>query len=183
MIEINKTVLFDIPKILAKINIGPRQSVAELGCGNFGFFVFPLARLVGQNGRIYAVDILKSTLSEISQTAKQNNLPQITTVWSNLEKYKATKIESSSLDCALLVNVLHQSDKRAEILREAARLLKRGGRLLIIDWKDSDLPLGPETTKKVRPQTIKLAASKLSLITAEEFVAGPYHFGLILNKL
>jgi len=183
MPEINKTVLFDIPAILAKINISSRQSVAELGCGNFGFFVFPLARIVGREGKIYAVDILKSTLEEITRTAKQENLPQITTVWSNLEIYKATKIETSSLDCALLVNILHQSDKRLEILRESVRLLKRGGKLLIIEWKDSDSPLGPSPEKRVNLTAIKLAAPKLNLEIKEEFSAGPYHFGLILNKI
>ncbi len=57
MLEIKKTALFDITAILNKISIGERQKVAELGCGNFGFFTFPLARLVGRSGKVYAVAI------------------------------------------------------------------------------------------------------------------------------
>ena len=130
MSDNKKTTLFDIDSILRKITVEEGQKVAELGCGNFGFFVWPLAKLVGRRGNVYAVDILKSTLEEIKRQALKDNLPQVKTVWSNLELFKATEIETSSLDCALLINVLYQSDKRTDIIREAIRLLKRNGKLL-----------------------------------------------------
>jgi ubiquinone/menaquinone biosynthesis C-methylase UbiE len=183
MTEIKKTALFDISAILSKIGIGEKQIVAELGCGNFGFFVFPLARLVGRQGRVYAVDILKSTLEQITKEAKKDNLAQIIPIWSNLEVFKATKIETSSLDRALLVNTLHQSEKKIEILREAIRLLKRGGKLLIVEWKNIDLPLGPSPERRINLDSLKAAAPKLGLGLQEEFEAGPYHYGLILTKL
>jgi len=183
MPEIKKTVLFDINAILSKIGISEKQSVAELGCGNFGFFVFPLAQLVGRQGRVYAVDILKSTLAEITQEAKRKNFSQIYPIWSNLEIFKATKIETNSLDNALLVNILHQSPKKIEILRETIRLLKRGGKLLIIEWKNIDLPLGPSPERRVNLDSLKATISKIGLSIKEEFEAGPYHYGLILIKL
>ena len=183
MPEIQKSVLFDIRTILSKLEVGAGQKTAELGCGNFGFFVFPLARLVGREGRVYALDILKSTLEEINKEARKKNLPQIIPIWSNLEIFKAAKIESSSLDSALLVNVLHQSKQRIEILREAIRLLKRGGRLLIVEWTATDSPLGPKSDQRVSLGALKTAAPKLGMAIKEEFAAGPYHYGLILNKL
>lgn len=183
MLEIKKTALFDIEAILRKITVSERQSLAELGCGNFGFFVFPLARLVGRQGRVFAVDILKPTLEEIKARAKRENLPQVETIWSNLEIFKATKIETSSLDGALLINVLHQSEKKIEILREAIRLLKRGGKLLVVEWKNTDLPFGPPPEKRVKLEAIKTAAPKIGLGIVEEFTAGPFHYGLILTKL
>lgn len=183
MPEIKKSGLFDINGILSKIGIDERQQVAELGCGNFGFFVFPLARLVGRQGKVYAVDILKSTLEEIGKEAKKNNMPQVIPIWSNLEVFKAANIETSSLDSALLINVLHQSEKKIEILRESIRLLKRGGKLLVIEWKNMDLPLGPAPEKRVKLESLKSAIPKIGLDIAEEFEAGPYHYGLVLIKL
>lgn len=106
-----KTILFDIDTILRKMAIEEKQKVAELGCGNFGFFVWPLAKLAGRRGQVYAVDILKPVIEEIKLQALKENLPQVKTIWSNLEIFKATSIETCSLDAALLVNVLHQSDK------------------------------------------------------------------------
>jgi len=183
MSDNKKTILFDIENILRKITVEEGQKVAELGCGNFGFFVWPLARLVGRRGQVYAVDILKSTLDEIRRQALRENFPQVKTVWSNLEIFKATAVETSSLDSALLVNVLYQSDKRIEILREAIRLLKRGGKLLVVEWGNTDSPLGPTLDKRVRLDSLKAAAPKVGLDIKEEFSAGPYHYGLILTKL
>jgi len=183
MSDNKKTVLFDIENILRKITVEEGQKVAELGCGNFGFFVWPLARLVGRRGQVYAVDILKSTLDEIRRQALRENFPQVKIVWSNLEIFKATGVETSSLDSALLVNVLYQSDKRIEILREAIRLLKRGGKLLIVEWGNADSPLGPTLDKRVKLDSLKVAAPKIGLDVKEEFSAGPYHYGLILTKL
>jgi len=183
MSDNKKTVLFDIENILRKITVEEGQKVAELGCGNFGFFVWPLARLVGRRGQVYAVDILKSTLDEIRRQALRENFPQVKIVWSNLEVFKATTVETSSLDCALLINVLYQSDKRIEILREAIRLLKRGGKLLIVEWGNADSPLGPTLDKRVKLDSLKTAAPKIGLDIKEEFSAGPYHYGLILTKL
>ncbi len=183
MSDNKKTILFDIENILRKIAVEEGQRVAELGCGNFGFFVWPLARLVGRRGQVYAIDILKSTLDEIRRQALKENFPQVKTVWSNLEIFKATAVETSSLDGALLVNVLYQSDKRIEILREAIRLLKRGGELLIVEWGGADSPLGPALDKRVKLDSLKMAAPKLGLDIKEEFSAGPYHYGLILTKL
>ncbi len=182
MIEQKKTILFDIDKILAKINIGEREKVAELGCGNFGFFVFPLARLVGKQGKVYAVDILKDCLQEIKTSANNSNLPQVETIWSNLEIFNATKIETASIDAATLINVLNQSQRVTEMLKEAARLLKTNGQLLIIEWKQADIPLGPEKEKRIKLEELKEKAYKLGLNIKEEFEAGPYHYGLILRK-
>lgn len=178
-----KTTLFDIDAILRKIGVEENQSVAELGCGNFGFFVWPLARIVGRRGQVYAVDILKSTLEEIKRQAASENLPQVKTVWSNLEVFKATAIETNSLDNALLVNVVHQSTKKIELLREAIRLLKRGGRLLIVEWKNTETPFGPKPEQRVKLEALKAAAPKVGLDVIEEFEAGPCHYGLVLSKL
>lgn len=183
MLEAKKTGLFDIKAILDKMCLEEKQHIAELGCGNFGFFVFPLAKLIGRQGKVYAVDILKPTLEEIKKRANQENLPQVETVWSNLEVFKATKIETNSLDAALIVNTLHQSEKKIEILRESIRLLKRGGKLLIVEWKPTASPFGPPIEKRVKIESIKAAAPKVGLNIQDEFEAGPYHYGLILIKL
>lgn len=183
MLDIKKTALFDITSILNKISVGEKQKIAELGCGNFGFFTFPLARLVGRSGKVYAVDILKSVLVEIKNRAAKENLPQIIPIWSNLEVFRGTKIEPNSLDSALLINVLYQSEKRAEMIREAARMLKTGGKLLIIEWSNADSPLGPKPERRLKLESLKSAAAKLGLDVKEEFKAGSFHYGLVLIKL
>jgi ubiquinone/menaquinone biosynthesis C-methylase UbiE len=175
--------LFDINLILHKIAIKEGESIAELGCGHLGYFVFPVAKLIGKRGSLYAVDILPEVLEGVKKRAYLENLPQIKTVWSNLEIFKGTKIESSSVDVALLINVLSQSEKKTDIIREAVRILKTGGRLLIVDWKNDAILFGPKPENRLKPEALRQAAPKLSLNIIEEFEVGLQHHAFILKKI
>src|SRR3989344_2513978 len=89
--------LLNPASIFAHAHIKNGMRVADLCCGSSGHFIFPLSKLVGEAGMVYAVDILKSALSGIEGRAKLEGETNINTVWSDLEKYGATKIDSESL--------------------------------------------------------------------------------------
>ena len=176
-------VLLDINYVLSKAQISENMKVADLGCGASGHFTFPAAKLVGKHGKIYAVDILKTILEAINRRIKQENINNIETVWSNLEIFNATKIESGSLDAAMLLNTLYQSHKKTEILREAIRMLKKGGKLMIVEWKNIASPFGPAKEDQVKTELLKPGAQKLGLKIEDEFDAGQYHYGILFVKM
>ena len=175
--------LLDVDFILKKTQIGDGMKIADLGCGILGHFVFPASRLVGKRGSVYAVDILKTILQTIDKKIKQDNIKNVQTVWSNLEVFNATKIEQGSLDVAFLINILYQSHKRVEIVREATRLLKKGGILLVVEWKKIASPFGPPLEERINLEALKFGAKKLGLKTENEFEAGKYHFGILFCKM
>lgn len=183
MLEPKKPAMFNVDKILSKLSIDENQKVAEFGCGNFGFFVFPLARLVGKNGQVFAIDILKDALREIKRQAESKNLTQIKPVWSDLEIFRATKIEPSSLDVITIINVLNQVKKKLTVLKEATRLVKSGGKILVVDWRIEDIPFGPKTEAKISEEDIVREAGNLGLKVVEQFDAGPHHYAIVLTKL
>lgn len=174
--------LLDAKLILSKIGTKEGMKVADLGCGASGHFVFPSARIVGKKGTVYAVDILKTILATIEKRAKLENFQNIRTVWSDLEIFGATKIEAGSLDAAYLINTLYQSKKRLEIIREGVRLIKKGGRLVIVEWKSSALPFGPSPEDRVEEDLLKNNSTNIGLVVEEEFEAGEYHYGIIFAK-
>ncbi len=176
-------ILLNINTILEVSGVQAAQKVADLGCGASGHVLFPLANAVGKNGKIYAVDILKNVLEGVRRKAKSENYQNIETIWSNLEVFGATKIESGSLDLAFLVNTLYQSKKRAEIIRESVRMLKKGGYLLIVEWKNIASPFGPLPEDRVDPNSLKIGAKKLGLHLEKEFEAGQYHYGMLYTKM
>ena len=169
--------------IVEKIGAGNKMKIADFGCGSSGFFVFPLAQMVGKEGTVYAIDVKKAALDNIARTAKVNNLKQVKTIWSNLEMFNATFVESESVDVGLLINVLNQSNKRVEMIKEVMRMLKHHGKLLIIDWNNVSFALGPISEHKVNVELLKSGLRRLGMKLEEEFVAGEYHYGLIFTKI
>ncbi len=174
--------LLNIYLILNKATISENMKIADLGCGGNGSFVFSSSALVGKRGKVFAVDILKTILERIKRKAKQENLENIESIWSDLETFGATKIESSSLDVTLLVNTLHQSRKRTEIIREAIRMLKKGGKIVIVEWKKVALPFGPPPEARVDNEALVKILEHLGMDIETEFQAGQYHYGIVAVK-
>ena len=179
---ISKNKLLNIDLILKHLRLVEGQEVADLGCGNFGFFVFPLAQLVGRNGKVYAIDILSTALDEIKRRAKIENLPQIEVMRSNLEIVGTAPLADNSLDAALLINTLHQAQNSLEMLREASRLIKIGGRLLLIEWDGETDILGPSLERRLSKEKLITAIEFLGYNLLEDFTPGPYHYGLVFKK-
>jgi ubiquinone/menaquinone biosynthesis C-methylase UbiE len=183
MTLIQKNGLFNIDSLIDKVISSNNQKVADLGCGNFGYFVFPLAKKIGNHGKIYAVDVVKENLEAIKKAAKLEGLDQIETVWSDLEVYGgAEKIKDNSLDVVFLITILYQSKKYIDIIKEACRMLKPGGKMLIVDWKK-----GGETFKiqEVDKELLKKEIKNMNnspLEIKEDFSAGEHHYGLLLSK-
>lgn len=177
-----KSELLDAGQLLKNVlQIKPGDIVGDLGAGG-GLFLLQAARLVGNLGQVYAVDVVKGILSELESKARLSGLNNIKTIWSNLEIVGAAKIKDESLDSAILINVLHQSKKHYEILAEAGRLLKNGGKLLVIDWADNNLSFGPPKDRLADPTQIINYGQQLDMELLQQFKAGPYHFGLLFSK-
>ena len=165
--------------VLEHAHLSEGMAVADLCCGSSGHFVFPLSQIVGDQGLVYAVDILKSALNSIEGRCKLEGVSNINTVWSDLEKYGATKIDNESLDFVSFIN----DQPKISMLKEATRLLKPGGKLLIVDWNVAAAPLGPPAEKRIGAEQYKEAVPPLGFSLKEQFIAGQYHYGLVFQKV
>ena len=174
--------LLDPQALLLRLGLKAGDRIANLGCGGSGHFTAAAARLVGDKSTVYIVDILKSALKTTASKARLEGLTNIKSIWSNLEIAGATNIPENSLNFAFIVNVLFESKKQENILAEARRLLKPGGKLLVVDWRQTSAPFGPPQASRVNLADIQNSAQKLNLKLIDQFQAGPYHFGLIFQK-
>lgn len=169
--------------LLSKVGIKQGMKIADLGCGTTGRFCIPAAKLTGNTGVVYIIDILKSVLNEVSRKARLEGVNNIKAIWANLEIFGSTKIKNDFIDVATLINILFQSKEHKNILKEAYRILKINGKLLVVDWKQTAIPFGPPLIDRVKPEAIKKIARELNFQLIEEFSAGQYHYGLIFSKI
>lgn len=175
--------LIDPGTVFKHIDIKAGDRLADLGCGGAAHFVVPAAQKIGSQGLVYAVDILKSALKSVASISRLEGVQNVKTIWSNLEITDATTIKKESLDAAFLINILFQSKQHENIIKEAVRLIKRGGQLLVIDWGRGASTFGPPVVDRVKPENIKKIAQNLKLKLLDEFEAGTYHFGLVFKKV
>jgi len=171
------------PKLLfTKVRLQENMHIADFGCGRTGHIVFPISRLIGEHGTIYAVDILKDVLDNITKRSREEGNINIHPIWSDIEKVGKTSIPEKSLDVVFLVNTLSHVSDVANVLNEANRLLKNKSRIIIADWKKSNLPIAPKDEKLVDFEKIIKWANDNNFAVQEQFDAGQYHEGLVLFK-
>jgi len=177
------TTLLNADELLRnELGVLPGGVIADLGCGGAGYFVITAAKIVGNEGKVYAVDVQISVLDNIQSRADMEQLTNIETVWSNLEVFGATKINNDALDYATLVNILFQNSNKLAILKETARLLKSGGRLLVVDWEEGRFNMGPRHAMKVSKSEVVEWAKQAGLKFEKQFAAGVWHYGLLFVK-
>ena len=128
-------------EVVALLGLAAGMRVADIGAGS-GYFALPFARAIGPDGRLFAVDFQPEMLEFLRAKLIAPGAP------GNIECAEgsggSTGLPDASCDLVFVANVWHELDDRAAALEEAARILRRPGRIAILDWR-SDLlqPPGP----------------------------------------
>lgn len=165
-------------EVLNQIKLHPSMVAADFGCGSGGW-VLPLARKLSE-GKVYAIDVLPEPISVLKARSKSEKIFNIQTILSDLESKRSSTLARDSLDLVLMTNLLFQAEDKKRILTEAKRVLRKEGKILVVDWK-LDASMGPEKGR-VSPEEVKEIAKELNLELEKEFDAGSYHYCLLFSK-
>ncbi len=170
---------FEPEKIIEGLNLREDATVADFGAGAGGFTI-PLAKKLKRGGFVYALDFQEEALSALLGNAKLFGLNNIKAIKCDLEEPEGSTLPDNSLDAVFIINLLFEVDDPERIVKEAKRVVKPEGQIIIIDWK-KDAPFGPEE-KRIGPEEIQSIARHLNLEIEREIDAGAYHWGVVLRK-
>jgi ubiquinone/menaquinone biosynthesis C-methylase UbiE len=119
-------------ELLAAIAVGPGMRVADVGCGP-GFFALPLAEIVGETGRVYAIDDSPKMLRALAEGAAGRGFDDRAEL--READAAATGLPVAAVDVTLCAFVYHEVADRAALLVELARITRPGGRVVMLDWR------------------------------------------------
>ncbi|MFH1656663.1 MAG: class I SAM-dependent methyltransferase [Candidatus Nealsonbacteria bacterium] len=167
----------DPEEVLNKLSLKSDMMAGDFGSGPGGFTI-PLAKRL-EDGIVNALDVQVAPLSALKSHSLVEKLNNIRFIRCNLEKVNGSTLSDSSLDLVLLVNILFQIDNKTAIIVEAYRVLKKGGKLLVVDW----LPESSQGPKKgkIDQKEIKKIIEKIGFKLEKEFEAGKFHYGMIFS--
>jgi ubiquinone/menaquinone biosynthesis C-methylase UbiE len=118
-----------IDYIISKLELRPGQVIADLGAGP-GVISLPMAKAVGPNGKVYAVDIDQAFIDHIAMRAREQSVANVTPI---LGKLTDPGLPAEDVDVALFHDVLHHIKDRAEYLKNTAKYVKPDGRIAIVE--------------------------------------------------
>ena len=168
----------NVNQVLSNLDLKDGMIAAEFGCGSADFSVALAKKL--ERGRVYALDIQEEKLSALKSRATHEHINNVFTVLCDLEAPNGSTLHNGQLDVVLITNVLFQAENKDTIVKEAARVVKPGGQILVVDWLKQG-PFSPKTGM-VKPEEIKQIAKALGLSLKKELAVGDYHFGLLFTK-
>jgi len=128
--------------LLEALALKPGESVADIGAGS-GYFSWRIAQKVGDQGVVYAVDIQQQMLDILMTQMNRRKVGAI--VKPVLGTVQDPKLPAAGVDTILLVDVYHEFDFPYEMARAMVAALKRGGRLVLVEYRgeDPDVPIKP----------------------------------------
>ena len=143
--------------VIQALSIAPGSRVADLGAGG-GYFTWRLAEAVGPEGKVYAVDVDETALRLIEQERAQRGVAHV-------ELVRATPTDArlpvAGVDLIFTCNTYHHLPDRTTYFQSLARALRPGGRIAVIEYKDSGWLAGHSTPKETVLREMEAAGYRL----------------------
>ena len=140
-----------------------------------------MAQRVGPHGTIYAIDVRQEALDAARTKMKLFRLTNIDLIRADLEMPHGTGLKDESVDKTVITNILFQVHDKNALVREASRILRPDGSLLLVEWSD-DTSGGPVLPGKVTRKEAEKLCADAGFSTYKDFYAGSHHYGIIFKR-
>jgi len=168
-------------QILAACNLQITDSVADFGAGS-GFLSRAAAMIVSK-GSVFAIEIHREIVARLARDAAEGHLDNLHPLWGDIELPGGTRLDNESVDFVIMSNVLFHLDDKLTCINEAKRVLKPGGRLLVVDWSESFGGLGPTPQAVVTKQLAEELCARAGFTKVSDSIpGGEHHYAILFKK-
>jgi len=130
-------------KVLKDMGLKTGDTILDFGIGT-GFFALPALEIIGKNGFLYGTDLSADMLEYTKERTKDfSNIKLLLTDGLDIP------VETSSVDLVIMAFVLHEINEKDKTLAEIKRILKPGGKFLIVEWNTENIEKGPPKNDRI----------------------------------
>jgi SAM-dependent methyltransferase len=163
--------------VVRALHLTGTEVIADVGAGS-GYFTFRLAAAVPQ-GRVVATDIEPEMIRYIHHKAMTEGIRNVEPVLATADDPKVP----AGADIVFVCDVLHHVSDRSAWLLRLHDEMKPGARLILVEFKDGDLPEGPPAALKIpRDEMLRLVHDSGFVLSGEEEDLLPYQTFLVFRK-
>ena len=143
-------------EMIKELKLKPGMSVADIGSGN-GYHTLMMAKIIGEKGQAYAVDIQPEMLIMLEERAKKAGMENIKLIEN---RFWDADLPEKSVDFVLMADVYHEFSHPQQMLSSIKKSLKEDGVVCLLEFKSEDpkVPIKPEH-KMSKAQVIKEMSS------------------------
>ncbi len=131
--------MLKVSDFFGELNLKEHAQVADFGCG-----VGENAKILATNlpkGKVFAVDVHKDLIDHLEldvvkdkRRGEKAEIQNLVPIWGNIEELDGSRLRDESVDAILISNVFFMLVHKKTCILEMRRVLKRGGKILFIDW-------------------------------------------------
>ena|ERR1051325_3177675 len=153
------------------------ESVADIGAGT-GYLTRRIARRVA-DGKVYAVDIQPEMIALLTNRLSREGITNVVPVLGTITD---PKLPTNSLDTIIMVDVYHEFDHPYEMTASMCRSLKRGGRMVFVEFRGEDEGVPIKTVHKMTEAQVKKEMAPHDLIWRETIRVLPWQHIIIFTR-
>ncbi len=153
-------------KLLKALDIKPGQVVADIGAGS-GYHAFRMAPLVGDKGKILAVDIQQEMLDLMDAKAKEAKAKNVETI---LGTETDPKLPKGGVDLIILVDVYHEFSHPYEMAAKMVAALKPEGRIAFVEFRLEDPEVPIKLVHKMTERQVILEMAEFADVEHEKTI-------------
>jgi ubiquinone/menaquinone biosynthesis C-methylase UbiE len=166
------------PELIWKlVSTGSGSTYVDIGAGT-GYLTRAIADIAGSSVRIHALDIEPLMIQEMQET-----LPGKGSVTPQLMEMNQLPFDDHSVDGAWMITLYHELEPPKPLLEEIRRVLRPGGRLLIIDWEKNEeaCEQGPPLEHRVATDTARQQIVETGFHNVQITPGFVFHYGVIAH--
>lgn len=164
-------------EIVAALGLKPGMAVADVGAGT-GLFTRMFSPLVGEQGKVYAVDISDEFVEHVEKTAREQKMNNIAGVVCTAD---SVKLAPGSVELVFICDTYHHFEFPDKTMRSIHKALKPRGQVVLIDfhriegvsrdWVIGHVRAGQEVfTKEITDAGFKQIEEKKDLLKESYFL-------------